>query len=122
MPRQVLDESRVHPAIQDRVANLHANVVHNAQAAASSNAVLVLGMRQNPFCKRARKALLNAGVAHQYLEYGSYLGQWSERGVLKMWSGWPTFPMVFVKGVLVGGCSDLQKLISSGELRRLLGE
>jgi hypothetical protein len=29
--------------------------------------------------------------------------------------------MVFVKGVLVGGADDLQKLIDSGELDRRLG-
>jgi glutaredoxin-related protein len=39
---------------------------------------------------------------------------------LKMWTGWPTFPMVFVKGVLVGGATDVQALISSGELKKLL--
>ena len=37
-----------------------------------------------------------------------------------MWTGWGTFPMVFVKGVLVGGASDLEKLIGSGELKRML--
>jgi glutaredoxin-related protein len=37
-----------------------------------------------------------------------------------MWTGWPTFPMVFVKGTLVGGASDLDQLIASGELKRLL--
>ena len=36
-------------------------------------------------------------------------------------TGWPTFPMVFAKGVLVGGAQDLDKLVSSGELQRLLG-
>ena len=25
----------------------------------------------------------------------------------KMWTGWPTFPMVFVNGVLVGGPKEL---------------
>jgi glutaredoxin-related protein len=29
--------------------------------------------------------------------------------------------MVFVKGVLVGGASDLEKLIASGELEEMLG-
>jgi glutaredoxin-related protein len=29
--------------------------------------------------------------------------------------------MVFVKGTLVGGAQDLDKLIASGELKRLLG-
>jgi glutaredoxin-related protein len=37
-----------------------------------------------------------------------------------MWTGWPTMPMVFVRGQLVGGCDDLQRLIDSGELSRLL--
>lgn len=122
MPRQILDESSLHPAIRDRVANLHADIVHNVQAAAASNPVLVVGMAQNPFCRKARKALATAGVAHQYLEYGSYLSEWRPRNALKMWTGWPTFPMVFVKGQLIGGAQDLQKLIDSGELKRLLGQ
>ena len=39
-----------------------------------------------------------------------------------MWSGWPTFPMVFVKGVLVGGADETERLIQSGEFKRALGE
>ncbi len=122
MPRQILEESFLHPAIRDRVTNLHADIVHNVQAAAASNPVLVVGMALNPACKKARKGLTGAGVAHQYLEYGSYFSEWRRRNALKMWTGWPTFPMVFVKGQLVGGASDLNKLIASGELKRLLGQ
>jgi glutaredoxin-related protein len=77
-------------------------------------------MRQNPFPRKARRALAAAGIAFHYLEYGSYFSDWRRRNALKMWTGWPTFPMVFVKGVLVGGADDLAKLIDSGELRRLL--
>ncbi len=120
MPRTVLDESRLHPAIQDRVANLHADIVHNVQAAAASNAVLVVGMAGNPFCRRVRRLLDGAGIAHQYLEFGSYLSGWRRRNALKMWTGWPTFPMVFVRGVLVGGCDEATRLVESGELKRLL--
>jgi monothiol glutaredoxin len=122
MPRPILEETRLHPAIRERVANYHADIVHNVQAAAGSNPILVVGMRGNPFCRRARKRLQSAGLAHQYLEYGSYLGRWRERGALKMWAGWPTFPMVFVKGVLIGGFTDLDRLVASGEIKRLLGE
>jgi monothiol glutaredoxin len=122
MPRQILDESFLHPAIRDKVANLNADIVHNVRSAAASNPVLVVGMRGNPACKKARKSLTDAGVAHQYLEYGSYFSEWRRRNALKMWTGWPTFPMVFVKAQLVGGASDLQKLIASGELKRLLGQ
>ena len=122
MPRPILDEQRVHPAIRDQVANLHADVVHNVQAASMSHPVLVVGMAGNPFCRRARKLLDAAGQDHRYLEYGSYLSLWRTRNALKMWTGWPTFPMVFVKGSLIGGADDLGRLIASGELKRLLGE
>jgi monothiol glutaredoxin len=121
MARPVLDESRIHPAIADQVSNLHADTVHNVQAASGSNPVLVVGMGMNPFCKRARKALDAAGIQYQYLEYGSYLSQWGPRGALKRWSGWATFPMVFVKGSLIGGAQDLEALLATGELQRLLG-
>jgi len=122
MPRQVLEESFLHPAIRDKVANLHADIVHNVRSAAASNPVLVVGMGLNPACRKARQFLAGSGVAHQYLEYGSYFSEWRRRNALKMWTGWPTFPMVFVKGQLVGGASDLNKLIASGELKRLLGQ
>ena len=122
MPRQTLDESRLHPAIRDTIANLHVEIVHNVQSAAASNPVLVVGMAINPYCRKARRLLDAAGVAFKYLEYGSYFGQWRERGALKMWTCWPTLPMVFVKGNLIGGADNLKKLIDSGELNRLLGE
>jgi monothiol glutaredoxin len=120
MPRSILDESRLHPAIRDKVAGLHADFVKEVQDAAAANAVLVVGMRQNPAPKRARALLDAAGVRYAYLEHGSYLKGWRRRNALKMWTGWPTFPMVFVNGTLVGGADDLEKLIASGELARLL--
>jgi monothiol glutaredoxin len=122
MSRQILDESRIHPAVREKVTHWQADIVHNVQAAAASNAVLVVGMAWNPVCQRARRSLQAAGVAFQYLEYGSYLSMWRRRSALKFWTGWPTFPMVFVKGVLVGGADDVARLIESGELKRLLGQ
>jgi len=121
MPRHVLDDSRIHPAVRERVAGHHRAVVDEVRATLEAHPVLVVGMRGNPFVRKARKLLGEAGVPFQYLEYGSYLSDWRRRNALKMWSGWPTFPMVFVKGSLVGGCDDLAALIASGELTRLLG-
>lgn len=122
MPRTILEEARLHPAIRETVANLNADIVHNVQAASVSNPVLVVGMAGNPVVRKARKALDAAGIAHHYLEYGSYFGQWRRRNALKMWTGWPTFPMVFVKGTLIGGGQELTRMIDSGEIKRALGE
>jgi glutaredoxin-related protein len=118
MPRQVLDENQIHPAIREQVAGFHIDVVNEVRAAVATHAVTVVGMAQNPFCKKARQALDTAGVAFHYLEYGSYLSRWQDRGALKMWSGWPTFPMVFVNGALVGGYTDLKRLIVAGVVKK----
>ena len=121
MPRRILEEARIHPAIRERIAGLNADIVKQVEDALAANAIVVVGMRQNPMPKKARRLLDAAGRAYKYLEYGSYLKEWRRRNALKMWTGWPTFPMVFVKGALVGGADDLEKLIASGELARLLG-
>jgi glutaredoxin-related protein len=120
MPRPILDESRIHPAIRDKVANNRMDYVREVQAAIEAHPVVVVGMRQNPAPRKARTALDAAGIAYRYLEYGSYFSEWRKRNALKMWTGWPTFPMVFVKGTLIGGKDDLLKLIESGELKKLL--
>jgi monothiol glutaredoxin len=120
MPRPVLDEAQIHPAIRAVVADHHHAVVAQVQAAVAAHAVVVVGMRGNPVVRRARSALTAAGIAHHYLGYGSYLGAWRQRNALKMWCGWPTLPMVFVKGTLVGGADDLARLMASGELARML--
>jgi len=120
MPRPVLDESAIHPAVRDKVARHHADLIAEVQAAVARHPVVVVGMAQNPWPKKARRALDAAGVPHHDLDYGSYVSGWRSRTALKMWSGWPTFPMVFVKGRLVGGATDLDKLIASGELKALL--
>ena len=120
MPRQTLDETHLHPAIRDRIAGYHNEVVQEVRAAIAANPVVVVGMTQNPHPKRARALLDAQKISYKYLEYGSYFKDWHRRLALKMWSGWSTFPMVFVKGTLIGGADDLKRLSDAGELQGLL--
>lgn len=39
---------------------------------------------------------------------------------LKEFSNWPTFPQLYVKGELVGGCDIVREMYQSGELAQLL--
>jgi monothiol glutaredoxin len=117
MPRMILEEAKVHPAVREKVANYRASIINEVRAAVAANDIVVVGMKQNPNPRRARRLLDAAGLRYEYLEYGSYFSMWRRRLGLKMWTGWPTFPMVFVKGVLVGGADDLEKLLESGELK-----
>ncbi len=120
MPRATLAEDNIHPAIRDKISKNQQSIVAEVQAAVAVHPVVVVGMGLNPMPKKARKALDAAGIAHHDMDYGSYLSEWRKRNALKMWTGWPTFPMIFVKGTLVGGADDVIKLISSGELKKLL--
>lgn len=120
MTRPILDEARIHPAIRERIALHHADILREVRQAIDHHDVVVIGMAQNPFPKRARRALEKADIPCHYIEYGNYFSQWRRRNVLKMWTGWPTFPMVFIRGVLVGGAQDLERLLDSGGIRELL--
>jgi glutaredoxin-related protein len=115
--RPILEEAKIHPAVRDKITSYRSDMLKEVQDAVAANAVVVVGMRQNPFPKKARKLLDASGIAYKYLEYGGYFSDWRRRLVLKMWTGWPTFPMIFVKGVLIGGFQDLERLIQNGELK-----
>jgi len=95
-------------------------VVDHVRAAIEQHDVVVVGMALNPHPRRAKKALDAAGIDYHYLSFGSYLSGWHDRLALKLWSGWPTFPQVFVKGELVGGANSVIKLLEDGRLAEML--
>lgn len=41
---------------------------------------------------------------------------------LKEYSNWPTFPQLYVKGELIGGCDIVVEMYRSGELKKLLDD
>jgi monothiol glutaredoxin len=44
------------------------------------------------------------------------------REALKVHSNWPTFPQLYVKGELIGGCDITLQMFRSGELKQTLAE
>ena len=44
------------------------------------------------------------------------------REELKRYSNWPTYPQLYVKGELVGGCDIVIEMHKNGELKQLLNE
>ena len=105
---------------QAAIDAFHADVVQKVASAVERDPVVVVGMSTNPFVGKAVKALTGAGVAHTFLSFGGYTSKWKERLAIKMWSGWPTFPQVFVHGKLLGGFKELDAALQSGELRRMI--
>ena len=107
-------------SVDKAINGKHTAVIDAVAAAMAADSVVVVGMAQNPHVSKARKALSAAGVAFTYLEYGSYFSQWSPRLAIKMWSGWPLFPQVFVQGALIGGCDETQAALEDGSFVALL--
>jgi monothiol glutaredoxin len=44
------------------------------------------------------------------------------REALKRYSNWPTYPQLYIKGELVGGCDIALQMYKNGELQKLLAE
>ncbi len=111
LDRHLLPVSALHPAIRTTVASHHRDIVDEVIQAIEKHKVVVIGMGGNPFVSRARKLLNQQAIDHHYLGYGNYVSGWRRRNALKMWTGWPTFPMIFISGVLIGGYQELQRLM-----------
>ncbi|MFO0572358.1 MAG: glutaredoxin domain-containing protein [Polyangia bacterium] len=120
--RALLAVDKIRPEAARKIAEFHPDIVREIQDAVSSHDVVVVGMAQNPHVKNVRKALTDAGVTFKYLEYGSYLSKWRERLAIKLWSGWPTFPQVFVRGALVGGEDLTKAALADGSLKASLAQ
>ena len=119
--RPQLEQKSVAPAALIAMDTFHAEIVREVQEAVRREPVVVVGMAQNPHVRKVRQALDEAGVAYSYLEYGSYFSKWKERLAIKLWSGWPTFPQVFVRGTLIGGEDMTKQAIADGTLKATLG-
>jgi monothiol glutaredoxin len=111
--------SIAEPALA-KMRAFHADALREVSEAIARHDVVVVGMAQNPHVRHVRRALEQANIAFEYLEYGSYLSAWRTRLAIKMWSGWPTFPQVFVKGVLLGGADLTRAAIADGSLQARL--
>jgi monothiol glutaredoxin len=88
-----------------------------------SNIVLYMkGSPQFPQCGFSAKAtqLLSACGA-QFQSY-DILQDAELRQGLKAFSNWPTFPQLYIKGELVGGCDIMTELYQTGELQKLVAQ
>ncbi len=73
------------------------------------------GTPQQPQCgfsARTVQALMACGERFAYI---NILDNPEVRENLKTYSNWPTFPQLYVKGELVGGCDIVSEMYDSGE-------
>ena len=112
--RTILSPDAIDPSIKEEIRNFQIDIVLEVSNAVAKNGVVVVGIRYNPAVNKARDVLENSGINFIYLEYGSYTSKWHKRLALMMWTGWPTFPMIFIDQKLIGGRKDLLAFLKEG--------
>lgn len=71
------------------------------------------------FSMRASQALMACGQRFAYVDI---LANPDIRQELPKYANWPTFPQLWVKGELVGGCDIITEMHENGELKPLVDE
>lgn len=88
-----------------------------------ATAPVVLFMKGTPefpqcgFSAQTVSALRNLGAQFHHV---NIFDDPELREGLKRFSNWPTYPQLYVKGELVGGCDIALQMYRSGELKELL--
>ncbi|GAB2301178.1 Monothiol glutaredoxin-S17 [Dionaea muscipula] len=100
-------------SLEDRLKGL----VHG-----SSVMLFMKGTPEAPRCGFSTK-VVNA-LKEEGVSFGSFdiLSDQEVREGLKTYSNWPTYPQLYYKGELVGGCDIVLELKSNGELKSTLSE
>jgi monothiol glutaredoxin len=57
MSRPILEESRIHPVARAKLSQNHRDIIDECMRAVDEHDVVVIGMKQNPVPKRARKII-----------------------------------------------------------------
>lgn len=78
------------------------------------------GTPQAPQCGFSAKTVQSLMACGERFAYVNILENSDVRENLKVYSNWPTFPQLYVKGELVGGCDIVLEMYESGELKELV--
>ena len=88
----------------------------------SENPVLLYmkGSPDFPQCGFSAQAVAALKACGREFAYVNILEDPELREALKVYSQWPTFPQLYIKGELIGGSDIAVEMYHSGELKQLL--
>jgi monothiol glutaredoxin len=100
------------------------DVIERIRGIVDAHAVVLFmkGTPQFPMCgfsSRTAQALKALGADFHSV---NVLEDPEVRANLPRFSSWPTFPQLFIKGELIGGCDITMELYDRGELERMVRE
>lgn len=78
------------------------------------------GSPKAPNCGFSEKAVQILSKCGERFAYVDVLQNPEIRKILPKYSNWPTFPQLWIKGELVGGCDIILEMYQTGELQKLI--
>ncbi len=93
------------------------------QQIADNNILLYMkGAPKMPSCGFSAQASQAIMACEREFAYVDILSNPDIRAELPAYANWPTFPQLWVKGELIGGCDIILEMYQKGELKTLLDE
>jgi monothiol glutaredoxin len=89
-----------------------------------SNDILLYmkGSPRSPQCGFSSQAVQSLMACGEKFAFVNILEKPDIRAALPQYANWPTFPQLWVKGELVGGCDIIVEMTSNGTLQALIKE
>lgn len=91
-----------------------------AQIADNTIILYMKGSPKMPQCGFSYKAVQCLEACDVEFAYVDVLANPDIRTTLPQYADWPTFPQLYVRGELVGGCDIIVEMFQQGELKPLL--
>lgn len=100
------------------------DVLDRIKQQVEENAVVIYmkGTPQFPACGFSSRAVEALGACGEKFTYVNILEDPEIFQNLPRFADWPTFPQVYVKGELIGGCDITLELFQSGDLKKMVTE
>ena len=84
--------------------------------------IFMKGTPQFPQCGFSSQVVNALKACDAAFTYVNILEDPEVRENLPKHSNWPTFPQLFIKGELIGGCDIVVELFEKGELQKMVAE
>ncbi len=93
-----------------------------SQLAAAPVVLFMKGSPDFPQCGFSAQAVAALRACKTAFQPVNVFAEPEVREGLKEFSQWPTYPQLYVKGELIGGCDIILQMYRSGELQQVLAE
>ena len=98
------------------------DILESIKEQVESNPIMLYmkGSPQAPQCGFSAQTVQCLMACGERFAYVDILSQPEIRANLPIYGNWPTFPQLYVSGVLVCGCDIITEMFESGELATLI--